>query len=188
LKEQGRLFVVSAPSGAGKTTLIKHVLDRFPNVSYSVSSTTRSPRKNEQHGIDYFFITPFEFEQKIDAHAWLEWAKVHDHYYGTSKQFVEDKLFLGHSLLLDIDVQGAAQVMASDLDPVTIFIEPPSIEELSQRLYHRGTDAQPVIEKRLKNAVDEMKHKEKYQYCIVNDDLKTAVEALCRIFEQKLNK
>lgn len=187
MAKPGKLFVVSAPSGAGKTTLIHHVLSFFPSLSYSVSSTTRSPRKNEQHGKDYFFITPREFEEKIRQGHWLEWAKVHDNYYGTSKRFVEEKLLKGRSLLLDIDVQGAFQVLESDLDPVTIFIEPPSIDELSLRLNKRGTDTKEVIEKRLKNAVSEMELKTKYQYCLVNDDLDTAKQEMIRIFQQEMD-
>lgn len=183
---KGRLFVVSAPSGAGKTTLISHVLKHFPSLSYSISSTTRQPRKNETHGRDYFFINPEEFESKIEQGLWLEWARVHDNYYGTSKEVVETCLSKGESLLLDIDVQGAELVMASDLDPVTIFIEPPSIEVLDQRLRGRGTDADDVIEKRLKNAVSEMARKDNYQYQLVNDDLDQAVAKILSIFKNKL--
>lgn len=179
----GKLFVVSAPSGAGKTTLIHHVLKRFPTLSYSISSTTRSPRKTEKEGRDYFFISPKEFEKKIEQGQWLEWAKVHDNYYGTSKHIVQTCLSRGESLLLDIDVQGAAQVMASDLDPVTIFIMPPSIEVLARRLENRGTDNRDVIEKRLKNAIAEMEQSKRYQYQLINDDLDLAISRMIRIFE-----
>ncbi|MFH2060752.1 MAG: guanylate kinase [Pseudomonadota bacterium] len=183
MSNTGKLFVVSAPSGAGKTTLIQHVLKRFPALSYSISSTTRSPRKTEKEGRDYFFISPEEFEKKIEQGQWLEWAKVHDNYYGTSKQIVQTCLSRGESLLLDIDVQGAAQVMASDLDPVTIFIMPPSIEVLARRLENRGTDTREVIEKRLKNAIAEMEQSKRYQYQLINDDLDTAISRMIRIFE-----
>ncbi len=182
----GKLFVVSAPSGAGKTTLIQQVLKQLPMLAYSISSTTRNPRKNEKHGQDYFFITPEKFEEKIDQDQWLEWARVHDNYYGTSKKIVQDSLLKGNSLLLDIDVQGAAQVMASDLEPITIFIEPPSIEELTRRLKGRGTDSPVVIEKRLKNASAEIAAKNRYQYQLVNDDLETAVCAIIDIFQREL--
>jgi len=178
----GKLFVISAPSGAGKTTLIKSVMKRFENFSYSVSHTTRSPRKNEQDGVDYFFIKPEEFEQKISNSDWLEWAKVHGNYYGTSKVFVNTCLEKGWNLLLDIDVQGAARVMASDLDPVTIFILPPSFEALSQRLENRKTDSKEVIARRLENAKMEVAQKDKYRYVIINDDLSEAVEELASIF------
>jgi guanylate kinase len=182
---KGKLFVISAPSGAGKTTLIKQVLNRFKTLAYSVSHTTRSPRPGEQDKKDYFFITPPAFEEKIAQGDWLEWARVHDNYYGTSRQFVTACLEKGQSLLLDIDVQGADQVMASNLDIVTIFILPPSFEILARRLEQRGTDSKAVIAKRLENAQMEMAQKDKYRHVIVNDDLDTAVEALCEIFERE---
>ena len=181
----GKLFVISAPSGAGKTTLVRKVLSRFRSLSYSVSHTTRSPRKNEQNGFDYFFISLEEFEKKINLNLWLEWAKVHDNYYGTSRQFVRNCLEKGQSLLLDIDIQGAKQIMGSDLDLVSIFIIPPSFEVLSQRLENRGTDSREVIAKRLKNAKLEMTQKDLYQYVVANDDLDEAVEELCSIFEKE---
>lgn len=182
----GKLFVISAPSGAGKTTLIKQVLNRFNRLSYSVSHTTRHPRKNEQDGRDYFFISIEAFEQKIDQGDLLEWARVHDNYYGTSREVVKNALDKGLSLLLDIDVQGAEQIMASDLNPVSIFIMPPSFEILSQRLEGRGTDSKDVIAKRLENAKFEMTQKDRYQHVVVNDDLDEAVETLCLIFEKEM--
>ncbi|MBU1341888.1 MAG: guanylate kinase [Proteobacteria bacterium] len=183
---KGKLFVISAPSGAGKTTLVRKVLGRFETLSYSVSHTTRNPRGSEQDGLDYFFISPEEFEQKIAQDHWLEWAKVHDNYYGTSKEFVRNCLEKGQSLILDIDVQGAKQMMVSDLKPVTIFILPPSFEILSQRLENRGTDSKQVIARRLENAKQEMDQKDKYQYVVVNDDLDQATEALCLIFKKEM--
>ena len=182
----GRLFVVSAPSGAGKTTLTRKVLSRFKDLSYSVSHTTRDPRENEQDGIDYFFISPDEFEQKITLEHWLEWAKVHDDFYGTSKEFVKNTLEKGHSLLLDVDVQGARQIMALDLDLVSIFIMPPSFEILSQRLENRGTDIEEVIARRLENAKSEIARKDLYQYVVVNDNLEEATEELCLIFKKEM--
>ena len=182
----GKLFVISAPSGAGKTTLIRKVLPRFKNFSYSVSHTTRPPRKNEQDGLDYFFITPGEFEQKIALDHLLEWARVHGNYYGTSREFVKNRLEKGQNLVLDIDVQGAKKVMASGLNPVTIFILPPSFEILSQRLKNRGTDSGRVIAQRLENAKLEMKEKDLYQYVVINDDLDKATEELCSIFKKEM--
>lgn len=182
----GKLFVVSAPSGAGKTTLVRIMLDRFAALSYSISSTTRPMRKNEVHGRDYYFITPQDFEAKIDQGEWLEWAKVHDNYYGTSKHAVKEALAEGKSILLDIDVQGAAQVMASDMRPVTIFIEPPSMEELKHRLINRDTDSDEVIQKRLINARSELAQKDHYQYCVVNDDLDAAIQTLYDIFRKEM--
>jgi guanylate kinase len=188
MKQPGKLFVISAPSGAGKTTLIKKVLERFNTLCYSVSHTTRPPRGNEQDGLDYFFISPEEFEQKIDQKDWIEWARVHDNYYGTARAFVRDRLENGQSIILDIDVQGACQIMASDLNPVSIFIMPPSMETLIQRLENRGTDSKAVIEKRVANASAEMAQKQRYQYILVNADLDTAIQELCAIFEKEMAK
>ena len=182
----GKLFVISAPSGAGKTTLIKNVLNRFKNLSYSVSHTTRLPRKNERDSIDYFFISQDEFEKKIAQGHLLEWAKVHNNYYGTSKQFVGNCLERGWNLLLDIDVQGAGQIMAKDMDLVSIFIMPPSFEVLSQRLENRKTDSKEVIARRLANAKSEIMQKDLYQYVVINDNLDEAIESLCSIFEKEM--
>ncbi len=187
MAEKGKLFVVSAPSGAGKTTLVRKVLKEFETLSYSVSHTTRPPRKNEEDGLDYFFISPDEFEENIVKGLWLEWAKVHGNYYGTSKPFVQDCLKKGKNLLLDIDVQGAEQIMASGLDPVSIFIMPPSFEVLRQRLLNRGTDSEEVIEKRLENAKMEIAEKDRYTHVVVNDDLDTALKELCSIFKKEIN-
>ncbi|MCP4669680.1 MAG: guanylate kinase [Desulfobacula sp.] len=187
MNDKGKLYLVSAPSGAGKTTLIQIVLERFKGLSYSISHTTRPPRKNEQEGLDYYFVTRKEFEEKINQDSLLEWAKVHENYYGTSKDFVTRNLDKGKSLLLDIDVQGARQIMKKALNIVTIFIMPPSIEVLSQRLENRGTDSKKVIETRLKNAKVEIAQKDLYQYVVINDDLEQAQEELCNIFKGEMS-
>ncbi|MCF8089670.1 MAG: guanylate kinase [Desulfotignum sp.] len=186
MKQNGQLFVISAPSGAGKTTLIQQVMVRFPGVSYSVSHTTRPPRPGEIDGKDYFFVTEQNFTRMIQAGDWLEWARVHAHYYGTSRAFVETQLAAGSSLLLDIDVQGARQIMDAGLDPVTIFILPPSIEVLHQRLETRGTDSAQTIALRLENAKKEIALTHLYQYVVKNDDLTTAANQLCAIFDQAI--
>lgn len=184
----GKLFVISAPSGTGKTTMIEKVLNRFENLYYSVSHTTRSPRKNERSRLDYFFISPEEFELKINQNYWLEWAKVHDHYYGTSKEFVKHSLEKGKNILLDIDVQGAQQIMGSGVDIVSIFIMPPCLKILSQRLKNRNTDSKEVIARRLENAKTEIAQKDLYKYIVVNDDLDKAVNKFCQILEKEMRK
>ncbi len=186
MTQNARLFVISAPSGAGKTTLIRQVMARFPGLSYSVSHTTRPPRPGEVHGKDYFFVSEETFKEMIDADAWLEWARVHAHFYGTSKAFVKEQLEAGRNLLLDIDVQGAGQIMDSGLDPVTVFIMPPSLDVLRQRLTSRGTDSADTIELRLANAEKEMALTHLYQYVVVNDDLDTAAAQLCAVFEKEM--
>lgn len=181
----GTLFVISAPSGAGKTTLIRSVLPKVENLSYSVSHTTRVPREGEINGKDYFFVTEQEFISLIDQNMMLEWAKVHGNYYGTSLAFVRDTLKNGANLILDIDVQGAKQVMTLYPDCVSIFIMPPSMKTLRQRLEQRGTDAPDVIETRLKNAEEEMAQKDLYSHVLVNDQLEQAISDLYDIFQGK---
>ncbi len=186
MDKKGTLFVVSAPSGAGKTTLVTRVLNRFPRLSYSVSHTTRQPRTGEVHGKDYFFVTPDEFRGMVDRGMMLEWAKVHDNYYGTSRAFVEKTLEKGDSLIMDIDVQGAYQIMDADLKSVSIFIMPPSMEVLEQRLKNRRTEPKDVIAMRLENARKEIAQKDRYTHVIVNDQLDRAVEEICAIFERNI--
>lgn len=186
MEKKGTLFVISAPSGAGKTTLIGQVLKQFPQLSYSISHTTRKPRQGEIHGRDYFFIDEQEFQTRIARDQWIEWAQVHGNFYGTDKAFVSEKLDEGENLLLDIDVQGAKQIMNSDLRLVSVFILPPSIEVLEQRLESRGTDSPDVIVHRMENAQWEMDQQRVYDHVIVNDGLEKAVADLCLIFETKM--
>ncbi|MCD6586276.1 MAG: guanylate kinase [Desulfobacteraceae bacterium] len=179
--ENGNIFIISAPSGAGKTTLCNAILKKFPNLQYSISHTTRKPRTNESDGVDYFFITSDEFKQNIENGTWAEWAQVHDHFYGTSAQFIDRHLSEGKDILLDIDVNGARQILRRYPDSVTIFIMPPTFETLSQRLKHRGTDSDEIIAKRLKNAKTEIAQKDFYKHIVVNDSLPEAVEMLSAI-------
>lgn len=188
MADRGRLVIVSAPSGAGKTTLTQRLLDRFEHLSYSVSHTTRKPRAGEVHGRDYFFITKAEFQALIDGGQMLEWARVHDNFYGTSRSFVEDRLKAGKSILLDIDVQGGRQIMDTDLDPVSVFILPPSLEILEQRLRGRGTDGPDVIRTRLANAEAEMAQHPFYDHVVVNDQLESALEELCCIVKSTIGE
>jgi len=186
IKKKGRLFIISAPSGTGKTTLCNALRKRFPDMLYSISHTTRVPRKDERNGVDYFFITPDEFKKNIDKGKWLEWAKVHDNYYGTSQDFIERNLSDGRNILLDIDVAGAKQILSRLPHSVTIFILPPSFEVLKKRLESRGTDSQETIARRLKNAEKEIAQKHIYQHHVVNDSLDDALEQISCIIEYKI--
>ncbi len=184
--KKGKIFVVSAPSGAGKTTLCQALLKTFPEISYSISHTTRKPRKNEKEGVDYYFITTKEFEDKIKSSFWVEWAKVHDNYYGTSLQHIEKQICRGLNVLLEIDVKGAKQIKEIYPDAVTIFIMPPNVEALEQRLKSRATDSEKIINIRLENAKAEMEQKSFYDYVVVNDEIDSACERFCEIVKKIL--
>jgi guanylate kinase len=180
----GLLFIVSAPSGAGKSTLCRAVRDRFPDILYSISYTTRKPRPGEKNGVDYFFIDRDEFEKGIGRGQWAEWAEVHGNYYGTSARFLDRGLSRGQDILLDIDVQGMRQILERYPSGITLFIMPPSLDVLRGRLESRGTDSPDVIAVRLKNAQNEMAQKDRYRHIIINDRLPDAVEELIGIFEK----
>ncbi|KPJ77170.1 MAG: hypothetical protein AMJ54_09165 [Deltaproteobacteria bacterium SG8_13] len=175
---RGRLFVVSAPSGAGKTTLCRAVLARIPKLQYSVSYTTRRPRSGERDGVAYHFISREEFIRGIDTGRWAEWAKVHGHCYGTSAEFIDRQLASGYDILLDIDVQGAMQIRKRYADCVSIFIMPPSRQELAARLRRRGADSRAEIKRRLTNAEAEMDCRDQYRHVLINDRLEVAIEEL----------
>ena len=179
--DRGHLFIVSAPSGAGKTTLCREILQRFPRIRYSVSHTTRAPRHGEVSGKDYFFVTTEAFESGIAQGIWAEWARVHDQYYGTSARFLDQILDQGQDVLLDIDVQGTRQLLSRYPDSVTIFIMPPSLEVLRQRLGGRGTDSPEAVERRMAAAKQEMAQRDMYRYVVVNDVLAQAAAELGRI-------
>ena len=182
----GHLFIISAPSGGGKTTLSKAVVNRFNDIFYSISYTTRSPRDGEQDGVDYYFIQKKDFEKRIENGYWAEWAEVHGNYYGTSVEFLDKGLDSGNDMLLDIDVQGTIQILGRYPDSVTIFIMPPSLETLRKRLEMRRTESRVTIERRLLNAEDEISQKGLYRHVIVNDQLSEAVEELISIIEKYL--
>lgn len=181
---QGHLFIISAPSGGGKTTLSKAVVNRFKDILYSVSYTTRSPRNSEQDGVDYYFIQKKDFEERIESGYWAEWAEVHGNYYGTSAEFLEKGLASGRDMLLDIDVQGTIQILGNYPDSITIFIMPPSLETLRKRLEMRRTESRTTIERRLLTAEKEMAQKDLYRYIIVNDQLFVSIEKLVAIIEK----
>lgn len=180
--KKGLLFVISAPSGTGKTTLLKKVMARIPGLNFSVSHTTRSPRKGERDGIDYHFVGKDHFEKMISDQQFIEWARVHDNLYGTSVMAVRDQLDAGSDVILDIDVQGADIVRNSaEFESVQIFIAPPSISVLEKRLRNRNTEDEDVLRLRLQNARTEMQAIDSYAYLLVNDDLEEASEVLASI-------
>ena len=193
MKTKPLFLVMSAPSGCGTSTLIDMLLQEYPDFVYSISCTTRAPRGEEEDGLDYHFKTKERFEELIREDAFIEYAKVHDHYYGTLKEPIEEVLAEGNSMILDIDVQGAAKVRdyvrrLPNTDPlkigyVDVFVNPPSLEELRARLEGRGTDAPDVIEKRLANAEGEMARAGEYMFQVTNDDLGHCYKRLCDLID-----
>ena len=176
---KGFVFVICAPSGTGKTTLAQRLLNEFPNLSYSVSCTTRPPRQGEVNGKDYHFISQADFIARRDSGDFIEWAKVHGNFYGTLRSSVEKALSNGQDLLFDIDVQGAAQIRLNlNAGLALAFIAPPSLAKLETRLRNRGTDDDATIAKRLANAKGELKNAHWFDYIIVNDDLDQAYSQL----------
>jgi len=184
----GILFIISSPSGGGKTTLTRKLAEGCDDFRISVSYTTRQKRNGEKDGREYCFISLDRFKKMVDENAFAEYAIVHGQFYGTSLESIEKARKGGYDLLLDIDVQGAAQLRTKGLDYVSIFIIPPSIEELKRRLKARGTESDEEIEKRLKIAEQEMKHRGEYDYVIINRDLETAFSGLKQIIAAEREK
>ena len=184
---KGKIIIIVAPSGSGKSTLIKRLKLDFPEILESVSFTTREIREGEVNGIAYNFIDTEEFESKIKTNDFLEWAKVHGNYYGTSKEFVEQQLSVGKNLLFDLDIQGTDSFKNYFCNEANaIFIEPPSMEELERRLRVRGTDSTGSINLRVNNSKQELLRKKDYDYCIVNDELERSYNELKSIIKDIL--
>ena len=183
LARRGHLFVVAAPSGAGKTTLIEKLMQQEPSLVVSVSHTTRPKRASETDGVHYHFVDEATFASLRDADEFLEWARVFDHAYGTSRDTVVAKLAAGRDVILEIDWQGAAQIRQRHPDAVSIFVLPPSQSALIERLNTRGQDRPEVIAKRLQQAVEDMSHHDEFDYLVVNDDFNDAVSRLRRIVQ-----
>lgn len=184
-KKQSNFFIISAPSGAGKTTLIEMLVKEFPQLLFSISHTTRPPRDGERDGVEYFFTTPEKFEAMMRENQFLEWARVHDHYYGTSRKMLESAEEQERDLLLDIDVQGAAKVKAQIPSALGIFILPPSLEALRERLIQRQQDPVEQIFSRMETARKEIRHYREYEYIVINDDLAHAYRNLSGIIRSQ---
>ncbi|MCD8522333.1 MAG: guanylate kinase [Saccharospirillaceae bacterium] len=174
----GTLFIFSAPSGAGKTSLVKALLQSTGYIGVSVSHTTRAPRPGEVNGKDYHFVSVAEFQDMVSRGAFLEHAQVFDNFYGTSQEWVESELSAGRDVILEIDWQGAQQVRHQMPDAVSVFIAPPSIAALRERLQKRGQDSEDIIERRMRDARNEMSHYGEYNYLIINDNFENTVEEL----------
>lgn len=178
IEEKGKLIVISAPSGAGKTTLCHMLVKEIEKTIYSISVTSRPPRSNETDGKDYIFVDKDEFAKLVEENKLLEWANVHGHYYGTFSKFVKENLRKGKNVILDIDVQGGSQIRKKFPGALLIFVMPPSIEELGRRLIGRRQDSEAEIKKRLKNAQHEIDYAGKYDFQVVNSDLEEALEEI----------
>jgi guanylate kinase len=175
--------VISGPSGAGKGTLVDHLVERRPDCVFSISSTTRPQRTGEQNGVQYEFLSREAFVKRREDGLFLEWAEVHGHLYGTPVKFVDDGVKAGRIVVLDVDVQGGASVRTARPDAVSVFIYPPSLDALRQRLKKRDTDPADVVERRLGNAPGELAQHTEYQYLVVNDQLDQAVDGLVAIVD-----
>jgi guanylate kinase len=179
----GRLFVVAGPSGAGKGTLVRELLQRYPSTWLSVSTTTRKPRHGESEGKQYYFIEKNEFRELADKDEFLEWAEVHGNLYGTPRSRIKEKRSQCLDVILEIDVQGARQVRSKEPGAVTIFVLPPSEKVMEERLRGRGTENEEELRERLKNALEEKREKDDFDYVIINDDLHRAAMELYAIYE-----
>ena len=179
-----KLFVISGPSGAGKGTLVSRVREMRSGLGLTVSATTRAPREGEVDGVNYYFLSKEDFERRIGLGEFVEWAEVHGNYYGTLVSEVESKLASGSSLILEIDVQGAINVKKRFPDAVLIFIQPPSLEVLEQRLVGRGSETPETLALRMKDAVEEMAFADRYDDVVVNDDLERATAQLAETLDR----
>ena len=183
MSNKGHLIVISAPSGSGKTSLANRALEEIPKLKFSVSHTTRRPRPGERDQVEYFFVSEKEFEEMLGQGTFLEHARVYGNYYGTSRAFVDEQLSVGYDVLVDLDVQGAAQVKKSYPEAILVFVFPPSLEVLKTRLKNRGLDDPSIIDKRLRIAKKEIQRYTDYQYVIINREIEESLVELKSIMQ-----
>lgn len=188
MNSRGKLFVFAAPSGAGKTTIVRDVLKNYPEFIFSVSATTRKKRDCENEGIDYFFLNEDEFLSKVKNNDFIEWEKFYDYYYGTLKKFVIDKIDSNKNVVLEVDVKGAVNIKKQYPDSVLIFIAPPSKEILVQRLIDRNTETDEDLKKRIERSEMEMNFMGEFDFVVVNDELEKAKKEVKNIIEKEINK
>jgi len=188
LAEQGTIIAISAPSGTGKTTIVKRILKEFPEIIFSVSATTRKKRENETDGVEYFFLSEEEFLKRIENNEFVEWEKVYDYYYGTLKSHVKNAVSDGKSIILEVDVKGALSIKNIFPESVLVYIVPPSLEELEKRLRNRQTESESDFKKRINRAKMELELKDKFDYFIENADLEKAVEDTKSLIKKIIHK
>lgn len=189
--KKGNIIIVSAPSGAGKTSICNKIIEKDSNTVYSVSYTTRKPRKGEKEGVEYFFTTVANFKKMIKAKKFVEWAKVHDNYYGTPKSFIDKTVKTGKNILLDIDVQGGVNIKKYYPQACMIFVMTPDLKTLKERLVIRNQDSKQIISMRLENAEKELKYLNKYEYLVINKNLQEStkiVEMIMKTLDYKIQK
>ena len=187
-KKKGKIFAISAPSGTGKTTIVKRLLDEIPDLVYSVSATTRKKRNNEKTGVDYFFISEREFLEKIKKDEFVEWEKFYDYYYGTFRYYVDQNINNGKNIIAEVDVKGALSLKKIYPQAILVFIAPPSLDELIDRLMNRKTENETDLQKRIARAKMELSRKDKFDYLVTNKDLEKAISETKGLILTIINK
>ncbi len=188
MAQEGIPIIISAPSGAGKTTICQALAQRLPDLKFSVSHTTRKPRENEKDGFDYHFVSKEAFLEMTDRNEFLEWTKIHDNYYGTARKNIEDTLQKGKDLVFELDIQGVESLRALKYEGVYVFILPPSLKELRQRLTHRGTESDDQIKQRLEVGKKEIAQSHLYDYVVINVNVDESVDTLLAIIQAEKNR
>ncbi len=187
-ENKGEIIAISAPSGTGKTTIIKNILKKYPEIVFSISATTRPRRPGEKNGVEYYFVSEAEFLNKIENKEFVEWEKFYDYYYGTFKSTIEENINSGKSILLEIDVKGALSLKNIYPEAHLIYIMPPSFEELVKRLSERRTENETDFKKRIQRAEMELSHKDRFDYLVINNDLNKAIKETSELIKKILNK